>query len=112
MPRSVKEWIGRTDDEPFPARVRLRILERHDRHCAGCGHLIRSGAKWTCDHIVAIINGGENRESNGQPLCHLCNPEKNKADVAQKAKTARMAKANYGLKKPKRPFPKRWGSSR
>lgn len=103
--RSVPEWIGKTPDDPFPPRVRKRILERHGRRCAECTRPIRSGDKWTCDHKIALINGGENRESNGQPLCEWCNPEKNAADVAEKSKVAAMAYADLGLKKPKRPMP-------
>ena len=103
MSRSVKEWIGKTDDAPFPPRVRLRILERANRRCAGCGKPIRPGERWTCDHIVALINGGENRESNGQPLCRDCTPVKDAADVAEKSKTADMAKGAYGIKPRKGP---------
>lgn len=106
MPRTVAEWIGKTDDAPFPPRVRLRILERFDRRCASCGKPIRPGERWTCDHIVALINGGENRESNGQSLCRACTPEKDAADVAVKSRTADMAKAAYGIKARKgRPMP-------
>jgi hypothetical protein len=28
MPRSRPEWRGKTDDDPVPPRVRLRIFER------------------------------------------------------------------------------------
>lgn len=97
MTRTVPEWIGRSDDEPFPPRVRLRILARHGGNCAGCGLPI-VGA-FTCDHIIAIINGGENRESNGQPLCNkTCNPKKNASDVAIKSATAISQKKRHGLK--------------
>lgn len=97
---SVEEWIGRTDDEPFPPRVRLRILRRHGHKCAGanCGRRIRGGDRWTCDHIKALINGGQNRESNGQPLCEFCNPIKNATDVAEKARVDRVSKAHFGIK--------------
>lgn len=106
MPRTVAEWIGKTDDAPFPPRVRLRILDRADRRCAGCRKPIRPGERWTCDHIVAVINGGENRESNGQPLCRNCTKPKDAADVAEKSKTADMAKAAYGIKaRTGRPMP-------
>lgn len=96
--RSVPEWIGKTPDEPFPPRVRLRILLRYDRKCADCGRIIRPGKPWTTDHKVAIINGGENRESNGQPLCEFCVKPKDAADAALKAKDAAVSKAHYGIK--------------
>jgi 5-methylcytosine-specific restriction protein A len=101
MSRTVKEWIGKTDDEPFPDRVRIRILRRFNYHCAKCTRVIVPGQVWTCDHVIALINGGENRESNGQPLCEFCNPQKNAEDVAIKSKTYDMARAAYGLKKAK-----------
>jgi 5-methylcytosine-specific restriction protein A len=100
--RSVKEWIGKTDDAPFPPRVRLRILDRFAGNCASCGkHIV---GRFTCDHIVALINGGENRESNGQPLCRDCTKLKDKADVSVKSKTAAVRKARHGLKGKARGF--------
>ena len=105
MPRTVPEWIGKTDDDPFPPRVRLRILERFDHRCGICRKPIRPGERWTCDHVKALILGGENRESNGQPLCRGCTPTKDAADVAEKSKIAGMAKAGYGLKRSSRPMP-------
>src|SRR5690349_13438235 len=104
MSRSVPEWIGKTDDEPVPPRVRLRVLLRHDRICAGTcgGRVIRPGKPWTCDHRIALINGGENRESNLQPLCDLCNPQKTAADVAEKSRVYERGLAHAGIKrKPK-----------
>lgn len=96
--RSVEEWIGRNDDEPFPPRVRLRILRKFGHRCASCTRAIRGGDRWICDHTIALINGGLNRESNGQPLCAWCNPDKNAADLAEKSKDARVAKAHFGIK--------------
>lgn len=96
MSRTVKEWIGRTDDTPVPPRVKMRVLARFDHCCAGCGRPL-IGKRWTCDHVVALINGGENRERNLQPLGDdCCNKTKTRADVALKSKNyARRAK-HYG----------------
>jgi len=101
MARSVPEWFGKTDDEAFPDRVRLRILRRFFYRCANCTRMIVPGETWTCDHVVALINGGENREANGQPLCAFCNPRKNAVDLAEKSRTHSMACAAYGLKRSK-----------
>lgn len=80
MSRSVEEWIGKTDDEAAPPRVKLRVLQR--------------------------FCGGENREKNLQPLCEFCEPDKTRADISEKSKTADMAKAAFGLKEPSgRPIP-------
>lgn len=106
MARATKEWIGATDDSAVPPRVRLRVLERFDGRCdlggIGCGRQIAAGDKWCCDHIKALINGGENRERNLHPLCEWCTPIKDAADVAEKSYTAARRKSHAGIKrKPK-----------
>lgn len=100
--RTVVEWIGATPDTAVPSRVRLRVLNDFRRRCANCTRPIAPGDKWTCDHKVALINSGENRERNLQPLCQWCNPEKNAADVAEKSDVYAKAAAHAGIKrKPK-----------
>lgn len=101
MPRSVKEWIGKTDDTPVPPRVRLRVLDRFGRRCdpeLGCGRVLRPGDRWTCDHVHALINGGENRENNLHPLCEWCEPSKTQADVREKSRTYRVRLGHAGIK--------------
>jgi 5-methylcytosine-specific restriction endonuclease McrA len=101
MPRTVKEWIGKTDDTPVPDRVRMRVFIRDGGRCqCGCGIKIRPGDAWETDHTIAIINGGPNRESNLRTL--LDGPEhhgrKTRADVAMKATNYRVMKKHFGLK--------------
>jgi 5-methylcytosine-specific restriction enzyme A len=110
MPRSLAEWIGLTDDTPVPPRVRLRVFERYDRRCDpvhGCGRPLRPGDAWTCDHILAVINGGPNRESNLHPLCEWCEPPKTEADVHEKSRVyrKRLRHAGIKLKAKGRPLP-------
>jgi 5-methylcytosine-specific restriction enzyme A len=110
MPRSVSEWIGRTDDTPVPPRVRLRVLDRFGRRCdprLGCGRPLRPGDAWTCDHIQAVINGGANRESNLHPLCEWCEPLKTAVDMQEKSRSYRKRLRHAGIKvAPKgRPLP-------
>ena len=113
MSRSTDEWIGKTPDAPIPPRVRVRVFERHGGICHLSGRKIQVGERWECDHIIAIINGGENRESNLAPALAEKHRAKTKADVAVKSKTYRMkAKALGVWPKTKRPiqsrgFPKR-----
>ncbi|MDE2472825.1 MAG: HNH endonuclease [Bradyrhizobium sp.] len=98
MSRSVAEWIGKNDDAVPPPRVRLRVFEKFNQHCAGCG-LPLIGKRWTCDHIKALINDGENRESNLQPLGDACcNPKKNAADMALKSKSYRVRRRHAGVR--------------
>lgn len=102
--RSVEEWIGKNDDEPVPRRVRIRVFLRVDGQCAICGRRLRPGDKWTCDHRIALINGGPNRESNLQVLCEWCDKPKTVFDVRQKSKTARVRAKHFGIKRKRSSF--------
>lgn len=102
MSRTVPEWIGKTDDTRPPPRVLLRIFLRYDGRCqCGCKRVIRCGwgEKWDADHIIALCNGGENRESNYQPLLVEHHKDKTRADVRIKARTDKRRKSHYGVKK-------------
>lgn len=108
MSRTVPEWIGKTPDEPFPPRVRLRIFERDGGRCqCGCNRLIRPGDKWQTDHTVAIVNDGKNRESNGRTILTEHHKDKTADDMKIKSKTYRMKAKHLGLMKPKRKIPSR-----
>lgn len=110
--RSVPEWAGKTPDAAIPPRVRLRVFEAHGGTCALTGRKIRPGDEWDCDHIRALANGGEHRESNLQPVLRTAHREKTKADVALKAKADRVRKKHLGLWKPKSKLPGGRGDSR
>jgi len=101
MPRSVKEWIGKTPDTPAPPRVRQRVWEKHNGTCHICGGGINGKKKWDADHVKAIINGGENRESNLAPAHQACHKGKTAKDVAEKARIARKAQKHSGATRPK-----------
>ena len=96
MSRSVPEWIGKTDDEVVPRRVKVRVFTAHQGNCAECGFRIL-GARWVCDHRIALINGGENRESNLQPIHGRCDAVKTPRDVATKSKNYRVRLRHLGL---------------
>ena len=102
MTRSVPEWIGKTPDTPVPARVRLRVFEAHDGRCAETGRKIMPGDDWQLDHAQALANGGENRETNLQPVLTFAHKEKTARDVAQKAKDRRVRAKHVGAKAPPR----------
>lgn len=106
MTRSVKEWIGKTDDTPVPPRVRDRVFQAKGGKCHKCGRPINPHKPWTCEHVIAIINGGANREKNLDCTCEFCLPEKNAADVAEKSKTYAMRSKHLGIKpRQSRPLP-------
>jgi 5-methylcytosine-specific restriction endonuclease McrA len=101
MSRTTDEWIGKTDDEPAPPRVRQRLFDTAQGQCQKCTRKLYPG-QWSVDHVVALINGGENRERNLQILCTIpCHSDKTRADVKQKATTARKRARNIGIKKPR-----------
>lgn len=101
MSRTTEEWIGKTDDARIPPRVRLRVFERHSGICHISGRRIQAGEAWECDHFIALINGGEHRESNLRPALVVPHKEKTKVDVAEKARIARKRKKYLGIKKPR-----------
>ena len=106
MGRTVKEWIGKTDDEDIPTRVKLRVFDRFGGRCAGdCGLVIRGSLRPAYDHVRAITNGGENREGNLQLLCVPCHKDKTKADVGEKRVNNRVKAKHLGIKKKGRPMP-------
>lgn len=103
--REVPEWIGKTPDTPAPARVKLRVFEAHQGRCYLTGRKIQSGDKWDLDHVIALCNGGENRESNLAPALRDAHRAKTAKDVAQKKKDARVRKKHLGIHNPKNPIP-------
>lgn len=105
MSRSLPEWIGKTDDTPVPPRVRQRVFDAHDGRCALSGRKIHPGDKWEVDHRIALANGGENRETNLQPVLIAPHRVKTAQDVAEKARDRRKRQKHLGLHRPKRKLP-------
>lgn len=95
--RSVPEWIGSSPDAAIPPRVKARVFLAHDGKCHRSGRKIRPGEAWQCDHVIAIINGGQNRESNLAPILTDPHTAKTSEDVAIKSKTARMRAKHLGI---------------
>lgn len=98
MARSTDEWVGKTDDSAAPARVRARVVDRAGGRCECCGAQFTPALRPEIDHTIALILGGENRESNLRALCKHCHRPKTDADVAMKAKIARVRAKHLGLK--------------
>lgn len=105
MTRAVHEWIGATDDAAIPPRVRLRVFEAHGGICHLTGQEINAGDAWDCDHIRALCNGGEHRESNLAPVLRAAHRAKTAQDVALKAKADRVRKKHLGIKTTKAVIP-------
>src|SRR5262247_3987904 len=104
--RSVDEWIGKSDDDRVPDRVRVRVYLRTGGRCdCGCGRLILVGEAWDCDHAVALANGGQHRESNLRPILREHHKTKSRQDVALKSKIYEGRKRQLGLQRSKHPMP-------
>lgn len=106
--RSLDEWEGRDADEQVPPRVRVRVFDRFEGKCHRCRRKIRPGDKWTCEHVIALINGGQNRESNLNITCSWCLPEKNAEDVSEKSEVYEIRSKHLGVK----PKSNKWGYRR
>lgn len=98
MTRSVPEWIGKTDNTPIPPRVKLRVFEAYHGNCTKCLAKIVGKLTPQYDHAVALINGGENRESNIQLICSECHKLKTKKDVAEKSQVYHKRVKALGIK--------------
>lgn len=94
--RSVPEWIGATPDTPVPPRVKLRVFERHGGRCHISGRKIMAGDVWECDHVKAIRNGGENRETNLAPALKDKHREKTDEDVDERVRIDRIRAKHLG----------------
>jgi 5-methylcytosine-specific restriction protein A len=103
MARQTDEWWGKTDDSTPPPSVRRRVMVAAASCCQSCGGRVRFNGQ--IDHRIAIINGGENRESNLQFLCKPCHGIKTGEDVAEKSTSHRKQLKLGPLKVVK---PKRW----
>lgn len=108
MSRQTAFWFGLTDDAKPPPRVYLRVFVKFDGKCqCGCNRKIAPGEHWQLDHVVALINGGSNSESNLQPLITEHHKNKTRADMAEKSRTYRKRAKHLGIKRSGRTIPGR-----
>lgn len=99
MSRTVEEWQGKDDDTAIPARVKLRVFDLFGGRCNECRTRIAGSIRPAFDHVIALVNGGQNREGNLQLLCVPCHREKTGSDVAHKKVAYRKRCKAIGLKK-------------
>ncbi len=104
-PRRVPEWIGATPDTRIPDRVRVRVFDAYGGRCHWSSRQIRPGDEWDVDHVIALINGGKNRESNLAPILASQHASKTRQDVKIKSKGARVRKKHLGLGGARQPMP-------
>lgn len=95
-PRPVKEWIGRRPESMPGQLVLLRLYAKQNGLCAcGCGIVMNLNRDQVdCDHRLALIDGGENRESNLQLMLRKHHRAKTSTENTQRAEGRRhQAKA-------------------
>jgi 5-methylcytosine-specific restriction protein A len=102
MARSLKEWIGKTDDSMPPQSVKDRIRQRQGNRCALEGLPLGSDEKVEYDHRIPLWLGGENRESNLQAVTAKAHKEKTAAEAKVRGKINRVRRKSFGLQKPKK----------
>lgn len=110
--REVGEWIGPHPDAKVPPHVRARVFQR----CGGMCHLakrkITAGEPWDLDHIKALEDGGEHRESNLAPALKDKHREKTAAENSQRAIERRKFNKHHGVKSEKRSGFRGWRNMR
>jgi len=113
MPRTIDEWIGKTDDAMPPKSVVLRLAKKQGGRCGKCGRKLLPG-HFIREHLKPLWDGGENRESNLELWCvSPCASEKTAGEATQRAEANRKQAYQLGLKtetQKRRPFPGGKGS--
>lgn len=100
--RSLPEWIAKHDDQKVPDRVRQRVFDREGGICHLTGEKIDPVRdEWDLDHKIALILGGEHRETNLFPAKREPHRRKTAVEMKVKSKIARTRKKHLGIAKPK-----------
>jgi 5-methylcytosine-specific restriction protein A len=97
MARTVEEWWGKDDDARPPMRVRMRVFLAYGGRCHWSGRKIMPGEPWDVDHVKALCNEGQNRETNLAPILRgKPHNEKTALDRAEKSKVDRIRAKHLG----------------
>ncbi len=90
--RSVKEWIGKTNDSMPSQHIRLRIFDRDKGICFLSGLKIQPGKKWHLHHCDKEGRGLDDRCENRESNLHPVLDEPHRVETAKQK--ARQAKAD------------------
>lgn len=108
MPRTVKPWVGKTDDARAPRSVQLRILERQQHKCAITGLPFDTKNKPEFDHKTPLWLGGKNCEDNLQAIRKDAHKRKTAAEATVRGKVkANAAKHVLPKEAPAKPIQSR-----
>jgi hypothetical protein len=77
MKRGRMHWIYKdarmkARKNTLSSKTRFSILKRDNYKCVLCGNTAQNTIL-EVDHIIALVNGGKDDESNLRTLCHDCN---------------------------------------
>lgn len=64
-----------------------------------------AGEPWDCEDEIALVNGGERRESNLRPFLRAHHKAKTARDVAEKSRVYRRKRSHLGIRKSAQPMP-------
>ena len=104
--RPVPDWVGKRPESMPGQLVLLRLYAKQNGLCAcGCGRVMSFERDVIeCDHIVTLIDGGENRESNLQLMLQEHHRVKTSGEATvRSAERRHKAKAFSSLRKPSFP---------
>jgi hypothetical protein len=82
--RKRQTWRAGYRDPEYAKNRAKRYVHAHGR-CEDCGrplkgHLFPDGARWECDHVVALSDDGSNAEQNLRCRCLDCHYPKTAHD--------------------------------
>ncbi len=82
--------IRATERIPWSKGLKHRLMRRQNNICVYCGNR-RTAPSFDIDHIVPVVRGGSNEESNLQVICKPCNQRKGlQTDEEFRARYARL----------------------
>ncbi len=88
--RSDERRIRPTRRVTWPKGLKRSLMRRQDNTCVYCGYR-RIAASMDIDHIIPVVRGGSNDESNLQVICSPCNQRKGlQTDEEFRARYARL----------------------
>ncbi len=64
-----------TERVAWPAGLKQELMRRQNNTCVYCGHR-RTARTLEIDHIIPVVRGGSNDQSNLQVICSPCNQRK------------------------------------
>jgi 5-methylcytosine-specific restriction endonuclease McrA len=104
--RAWPEWIGKTGDTAIPDKVRARVVLLWGAVCYITGKRLAPG-EIEMEHVVALADGGENREGNLRPVWNAAHKIKTAKEKTRRSKADRIRIKHIGKTQSARPIQSR-----